>query len=350
MQTELNQPKTRRENEIWQACDALLVELGTSRSITGDAIRDQLLKMGMKRGSPNEIYRYRATWKESRGVQDDASEDAAPMADPIFSAVSLVYDQIRKKGQEELEAVQSDMQAANDALNEQLVAAQNALNDERAQHEQTAAQLQELVALHEALQKAHKAIEQQNIFLLSENKDMRQKLEAQQKEHERLLLEIKGFHEKEVDLLREQQQAVIRGYEREASVLLEQLKQQGHALSEDLNLLKVELRQRDDLLSKAHRSLTQCETRLENAESQMNALKSELAAAQEHSASLSLKHAQAESALALQKQYNEHMQKERLQQDGLLASLLESIQSLKQQTKKAQRRHQPTASDDAKSA
>ena len=66
----MNPPKTRRENEVWQACDDLWAVNNSTEALKGDRIRDQLVQLGYKKGSPNEIYKYRSSWKESRGISE----------------------------------------------------------------------------------------------------------------------------------------------------------------------------------------------------------------------------------------------------------------------------------------
>src|SRR5688572_927231 len=110
MESELSTPRTRRESEVWQACDDLWAKSASGRTLTGDNIRDQLLKLGYKRGSPNEIYRYRTSWKESRGVseQGEATENDTQASDPISRAVSMVYDQMRTQTSEALDKLTED--------------------------------------------------------------------------------------------------------------------------------------------------------------------------------------------------------------------------------------------------
>lgn len=64
----MEQARTRREAEVWQVCDDLWAQKGEWGALTGDAIRDKLVQLGYKRGSPNEIYKYRHTWKLSRHI------------------------------------------------------------------------------------------------------------------------------------------------------------------------------------------------------------------------------------------------------------------------------------------
>jgi hypothetical protein len=103
------QPKTRREMEIWSACDGLWAQSGILSAITGDAIREEVLRLGYKKGSPNEIYRYRKTWIDARQVAqlDDESETIA-VPDPISRAVQMVHEQLKKESDEVLAALQAE--------------------------------------------------------------------------------------------------------------------------------------------------------------------------------------------------------------------------------------------------
>lgn len=62
--------RTRRETEVWQACDDLHARAIPFYKMTIDAITERLLELGCKKGSPNQIYQYRNSWK-SHG-RDDA--------------------------------------------------------------------------------------------------------------------------------------------------------------------------------------------------------------------------------------------------------------------------------------
>ena len=99
----MDTPRTRRENEVWQACDDLWALNANLEALKGDEIRDRLLKLGYKKGSPNEIYKYRQTWKESRGVSEKALIEAGQQTDPISRAVSLVYEQIQQETQQKIQ-------------------------------------------------------------------------------------------------------------------------------------------------------------------------------------------------------------------------------------------------------
>lgn len=64
----IRHPTTRREREIWEACNLLRLEYPEIKDITGDRIMAKLLSLNYKKGCPNEIYKYRKTWWETTGV------------------------------------------------------------------------------------------------------------------------------------------------------------------------------------------------------------------------------------------------------------------------------------------
>lgn len=101
-------PQTRREKEIWQACDELWSAYKDSKRLTGDAIRDRLLELDYKKGSPNEIYRYRKSWQENTGLLatvTTTSEPEAALSDPLNRAVSLVREEIFTEAKQTIEKI-----------------------------------------------------------------------------------------------------------------------------------------------------------------------------------------------------------------------------------------------------
>ena len=58
----------RREGEVWDACDELF---GENRKLTLDQIQSKLETLGLDRGSPNYIYKYRKTWSDSKGITQE---------------------------------------------------------------------------------------------------------------------------------------------------------------------------------------------------------------------------------------------------------------------------------------
>lgn len=245
MEDALSTPKTRRESEVWQACDDLWAQNSSARTLTGDNIRDQLLKLGYKRGSPNEIYRYRTSWRESRGITDigEQSDTDVKSSDPISRAVSMVYDQMRTQATDEIEKLTEEFEAQRKA----------ALLEEQALKERCAALELEKADLQTDLSSAQKRVAELDIAFNNQQKELvvfserlkgaREQVDTLRAEHERLVLELKTFHEREIDLWRTQNneaQKMLAEHKRQAKADTER---QGAEFSEELMKLKTELRQ-----------------------------------------------------------------------------------------------------------
>lgn len=245
MESELSTPRTRRESEVWQACDDLWAQTAQTRNLTGDNIRDQLLKLGYKRGSPNEIYRYRSSWKESRGVieQGEAAEPGAMTSDPISRAVSMVYDQMRTQTNEAMDKLVEDYEAK---LKLALIEIETLKEDKAALCNEKSDLTQQLINSQTKNAKLEFSLaeqERERIVLCERIKGTSQLNETIQLEHQSLVLELKTFHEREIDLWRAQvndtQKAL--GESKHESKL--ELERQGAKFSEELMQLKNELRQ-----------------------------------------------------------------------------------------------------------
>jgi len=238
-------PNTRRESEVWQACDDLWVKYATFSKLTGDAIRDQLVVLGYKKGSPNEIYKFRRTWKFSRGIfeEDAATQTDEVQNDPISRAVFLVYEQMQTKTKEELEKRQVE-------FDEQLADLQNRLELLTESHESLQVinkdQFSQITCLEEECQrlKGELFLEKNEHAILKEKYCFSEKMFEEYKvEISRVQLELKSLHEEEVDLWRAKIQEMTQEKERSLLKLEETYKTQWYYFSEQVNLFQVQLRQ-----------------------------------------------------------------------------------------------------------
>lgn len=100
----------RREQEVWQACDDLWAQNGNLSALTGESIRSQLVNLGKSRGSPNEIYRYRKSWAQSRGIEGQARSEE--LSDPISRAVRMVHDQLKTESDTKITEIKEEFQQA----------------------------------------------------------------------------------------------------------------------------------------------------------------------------------------------------------------------------------------------
>lgn len=230
----MDTPKTRRENEVWQACDDLWALNASLEALKGDQIRDQLLKLGYKKGSPNEIYKYRQTWRESRGISEKSLSQTAEVADPISRAVSLVYEQIQSEAQQKITLIQNESSTQLEKLTQQ--------NQELILSCETFVQKHEaLGAEHEGLKLAHETL---NAALIQERSYTRE-LELKLEGCNLLLSELKSTYQIQIDKLEQK------------------LKEQGLILSEELGAQKLETRTERDLRVKLEHELKRLKERPE---------------------------------------------------------------------------------------
>ena len=96
-------PKSRREREVWEACDELWEELqeeGLSISeLTGERLKSKLVDLGYKRGNQGQIYQYRNSWQLSRGIEENddlmLEERNAFLSEKVQKAVDLLFKEIQ---------------------------------------------------------------------------------------------------------------------------------------------------------------------------------------------------------------------------------------------------------------
>jgi hypothetical protein len=103
------QPKSRKEMEVWQACDQLASE---NNLITYQGVGDRLVKLGYRRGSNSDIHRYLTTWKKMK-QRTKVSSTAIPTSlpflegDPIASAVEQFKQEIWESANQEMEVLRA---------------------------------------------------------------------------------------------------------------------------------------------------------------------------------------------------------------------------------------------------
>jgi hypothetical protein len=229
----MDAPRTRRENEVWQACDDLWALHANLEALKGDLIRDQLVSLGYKKGSPNEIYKYRSTWKESRGISEKSLAESVQVADPISRAVSLVYEQMQQEAAQKITSIQNESTSQLEALSQQN---------------------QELILTCESNLQKYEALAEEKAGLELSIEVLRESLEAQQQENSALKIRQEGL-----ELLLSELKAT---YLAQIDKLEKQLKQQGYLSSEEINQVKLEARAERDLRITAEANLKKLEKQI----------------------------------------------------------------------------------------
>ncbi len=140
------QPQTRKETEVWNACQTLWEEGVTIEQMTGLVIADRLQQLGYRRGSNTDIHRFKKTWvvaKQVGQLPEEPIKTANQLSSPIAIAVAKVetelskqlkekQTQIEQNAQEQIEHYQQLAQRATQGLE----ANQALLNDLQEQNRQ----------------------------------------------------------------------------------------------------------------------------------------------------------------------------------------------------------------------
>lgn len=111
-------PKTRREREVWEACDELWEELredGLSVSeLTGEKIKAKLVHLGYSRGNPKQIYQYRNSWQLSRNIDENedlvSEERSAALSEKVQKSVELLFKEIQVEADEKITRAKNEFE------------------------------------------------------------------------------------------------------------------------------------------------------------------------------------------------------------------------------------------------
>lgn len=94
---------TRKEKEVWEACDDLIASGMHVRQLTGEVISNRLRELGYKAGNPNYRYKYRDTWMQARGLSREESVLQVEKHDTIDRAAAIFRKQIEESIKTEYE-------------------------------------------------------------------------------------------------------------------------------------------------------------------------------------------------------------------------------------------------------
>jgi len=248
-------PQTRRENEVWQACDDLFAQGLAFHQMTGDDIIGRLQELGYKKGNRNQIYQYRKTWAESRGVKA-LTVAAAPtmLTDPISRAAALVRDEIVAEAEAMVIHAKEEAQQIIKALNQK--------------HEQLHSDYTHLTKQHDALLQDYTALKAHHLSLstqLIQEQQQRavsderahnteQQLQQLREETQRRVEEQQRLYEQQLAYVKEESQAATRHYQAEIESWRHRLEEQRHQAIVKLDAQRVALQKRE---KQYERALTQ---------------------------------------------------------------------------------------------
>lgn len=83
-------PQSRKEREVWQACDSLLDE---GEFLSYQAIGERLIVLGYKRGSNSDIHRYLKTYKDNNNSSPSSPSDSSRQVVELKKRISTIQSQ-----------------------------------------------------------------------------------------------------------------------------------------------------------------------------------------------------------------------------------------------------------------
>jgi len=280
-------PKTRREREIWQVCDQLVTEGALGHKVTGDAIRERLLEEGYSKGSPNEIYKYRKSWREARGVLDeDFSQNESQqlvLNDPLSRAVEAVRNEIRLEAEREIQQIKDDTIEQINKVQKALSEREQELKATLDKNQELSSENFELKSTNSTLQNELQDKKQQNLSLEQQLKFLEETRRMQEQQASQLLSELKVNHTQTLDNNNNNLLATEARYQKELHEYKELLETQRHKHIVELDNLKVDktnldikLGQTEDKFARINKSFQEAQFIIRNLEAELENLKCEM--------------------------------------------------------------------------
>ena len=238
----MDKPRTRKEQEVWQACDDLLAMGKAVKEITGEAIGVRLRELKYKAGSTTQRYQFRDSWMAARGLsrEDVRSLEPNELTDPIARATAVYKEGLERELQKEyeqkyqsLEALVAERQAEADQWQAKCSELQIKLQDSQQQNDNVS---QRYKIQSDNLQSIH----EENISLKSSVSEQEKQLTALQvmlEKREAQYLEEKKTLSSRFDAVLEEFKV---NYQQQVSDLRESAEEQRHRLMLDNDQLKTE--------------------------------------------------------------------------------------------------------------
>lgn len=103
-------PRTRKEREVWHACDHLWEE-GLPLNMTGETIAEKLQALGYHRGSNTDIHRFKKSWMTNKGLSSrdvSVTNKSRPLPDLILLAAKALREEMQAEADQEIQRIQQD--------------------------------------------------------------------------------------------------------------------------------------------------------------------------------------------------------------------------------------------------
>lgn len=235
-------PHTRKEQEVWQACDDLLAMGKSVKEVTGEAIGIRLRELGYKAGSSTQRYQYRDTWMVARGISREAIEvvESTQSSDPLTRSVAIFREGLERELRHEYDKKIQDL--------DELLAQQFAQTGHwQAQYESMNQQYQmesqekkNLADQYMHLQTDFTALQDEKIKLNVQLNMLEKRLSDNDENYKTTLSALMDSHERQMSFLQENLTNQIQVEKEIATSIRETSDKQRHLLLMDLDKLRIQ--------------------------------------------------------------------------------------------------------------
>ena len=237
------EPKTRREKEVWEACDDLLAELNDVTKVTGQCIMDKLLYLGYKKGCNNDVYKYRRTWWQSRSIDEREvkgiikSEKKEELSDPISRAVALVRTEIQEEANQQIESAKIEHEEQLTKLNDKYIAAQEEVQSLECKLAATISELNTVKSTLGQLQDTYATTKQQCELVIAKYGVLKSDYYSYKQDLEQAVKDLKLMHQENIKIAEQRVKELEQNYNADITAIKEAMENQRHKhLMEEENL------------------------------------------------------------------------------------------------------------------
>jgi len=233
-------PQSRKEREVWQTCDDLLSMGVPAQKINADMIGKRLIELGYRYGSLTYLYKYRKSWKQDRGIEENGDEETLKvLSDPITRAASLVREEIQAEALETINAIKAETQEKIETLNQSLTVKQEAHDVVLEKVDGLHKEMVVYQKAHQDLQQSHIGSQQQLAVKTSQLEFMTEQNQQIKVAHDKQLATLKELHVQRVNALETQLQEHKHLSNQEIKSLKESHEQQRHQRIVEIDALKM---------------------------------------------------------------------------------------------------------------
>lgn len=219
--------QTRKEREVWHACEELYEDGIGSKGFTNELIAQKLLMLGYCRGSNTDISRFKKSWLSNKNFEPydpNTANSISLLADPILVAAKALRTEIQSEAQGEIEKIRLTAKEKLQTFSievEKLKEENQKLTQERGRvqslyetllqenedlkntyliEKQERKLIQESLKLKEAqFSEFRQMMDRQALDLKNSNDEivtsLKDQLKIKEREHDRILSELKSQHE-----------------------------------------------------------------------------------------------------------------------------------------------------------